>query len=230
MIPTVLLTGGPHPFAATTPILEGLLVEAGCDVTIVDHPDRLADELDDGGVEVVVLNTLRWRMLADRHAALQDEYAYVTTPRTATAIEQWIRGGGRVLACHGAPICFDDWPGWGELLGARWDWDRSSHPPLGEVDVIVADPDHPLVVGMSDFTIIDECYGFLERADGFALRPLLAADHGGVRHPLLWTRCVDAGRVVVSLLGHGPESYQHATHAEVLRRAVHWLDSETAGS
>ena len=52
-----------------------------------------------------------------------------------TAIDEWHAAGRPILALHTGVICFDDWPGWGELLGGRWDWNRSSHPPLGRVGV-----------------------------------------------------------------------------------------------
>lgn len=223
MIATALLTGGPHPFAETTPLLEALLGEEGCEVTAFDDPDQVAAHLTAVPTDLLVLNTIRWRMRADRHAARRGEHGFSTAPATATALDRWVRGGGRLLACHGAPVCFDDWPGWGDILGARWDWARSSHPPLGPFQVQVVGGDHPLVAGLADFTITDECYGFLEPAGDVDIEPLLAGEHGGAAHPLLWTRAVDAGRAVVSLLGHGAASFRHPAHAAILRRAVRWL-------
>lgn len=216
----LLLTGGPHPFSATTPLLRALVEESGCSVTVVGDPDEAADRLDDG-VDLLVLNTLRWRMLGARYDALRAEHAYATNPATARTIETWVRGGGRMLACHGAPICFDDWPGWGELLGARWAWGHSSHPPIGDVAVHIASPGHPLVAGLADTVITDECYCHLDRTA--PIEPLLTAHHDGVDHPLLWEHRPGGGHVVVSLLGHGPESFEHATHAEVLRRSARHL-------
>ncbi len=214
----LVLTGGPHPFAETTPLLATLLEDVGCLVTVVDDPDRAAEGLAAGGVDLFVVNALRWRMLAGRYDELRPTHAYATTPTTAAAIGAWVTGGGRMLACHGAPICFDDWPGWGDLLGARWSWERSSHPPVGAVAVHVAAPAHPLVAGLTDTVIIDECYGFLDHTT--PIDALLTGAHGGRQHPLLWEHRPGAGHVVVCLLGHGPESFQHPTHAEVLRRSV----------
>lgn len=227
-IETVLLTGGPHPFEVTTPLLTTLLQDAGCAVSIVADPDQAAATLRAGTPELLVLNTLRWRMLDPRYDAARAEHAYVTPPETALTIESWVLSGGRVLACHGAPICFDDWPGWGDLLGARWVWGESSHPPLGPIDVRVASPRHPLVVGLSDTVVTDECYGFLQPTA--PIDPLLTGHHGGVDHPLLWEHRPGRGHVVVSLLGHGPESFQHPTHAEILRRSVRHLVGLPAAS
>ena len=61
-------------------------------------------------------------------------------------------------------ICFDTQPAWRDLVGAAWDWDRSSHPTLGEVDVTVTDAGdrRPLTAGIGSFGIPDEAYGFLD--------------------------------------------------------------------
>lgn len=217
----LLLSGGPHPFAQTTPLLAALIDELGCTVTIVEDPDDAAARLVAGHVDLFALNTLRWRMCADRHAPLRAEHAYVTPGPTRAAISGWVLGGGRMLACHGAPVCFDDWHEWGDLLGARWSWTGSSHPPVGEIEVRIAAPGHPIVTGLDDLIITDECYGFLEHTA--PIEPLLSGEHGGTTHPLLWEHRAGAGHVVVSLLGHGPESFQHPTHAEILRRSVGYL-------
>lgn len=222
MTRALLLTGGPtHPFEETTPLLSALTAEAGCEVAIVEDPDEAGARLRTDAWDLFVLNTLRWRMLDPHYADARAEHAYTTPPATADAIDTWVRTGGRMLACHAAPICFDDWPGWADLLGARWAWGRSSHPPLGEMAVHLAAPSHPLVAGLTDTAITDECYGFLEQTT--PLDPLLTGHHGGVDHPLLWEHRPGHGHVVVSLLGHGAESFEHPVHAEILRRSVRHL-------
>ncbi|MEO7428648.1 MAG: ThuA domain-containing protein [Acidimicrobiales bacterium] len=217
----LLLSGGPHPFAETTPILTRVIEDEGGRVTVVERPEAAADLLSAGTADLLVLNTLRWRMSEDRYADQRGEHAYASSPTARAAIGDWILGGGRVLACHAAVVCFDDWPEWGSLLGARWHWDRSSHPPLGEVAVHVAAPDHPLVCGLADAVIVDECYGFLDHT--IAIDGLLTGQHGGAVHPLLWEHRPGAGHVVVSLLGHGPDSFRHPLHDAILRRALRHL-------
>lgn len=217
----VVLTGGPHPFAQTTPRVVDLLAETGVASTVVADPDAAAGHVATAGPgALLVLNTLRWRMRGDRYAPQRDAHAYATSPALRHTFAAHVAGGGALLALHAAPICFDDWPGWRDVVGAAWDWDRSCHPPLGEVHVRVRGP-HPLVDGIDDFTIHDEAYGFMDLADD--IEPLATARHGDVDHPLLWVRRVGAGRVVTSTLGHGAESFDHPSHREILRRSVRWL-------
>jgi len=233
--PAVVLTGGPHPFAATTPQVVELLAEVGLAATVTPDPDRAAvllagagsddpDDRDDPGTRaaprLLVLNTLRWRMGADRYASQREAHAYATSPAWRDAVTAHLAAGGALLALHAAPICFDDWPGWRDVVGAAWRWDVSSHPPLGPVRVHVCGS-HPIVDGIDDFTVHDEAYGFMDLAGDVV--PLATARHGGADHPLLWARRVATGRVVTSTLGHGPESFAHPVHRELLRRALGWL-------
>ena len=213
----LVLSGGPHPFEATTPRVVALLEGAGCTVEVVEDPDEAARRLDRDPPDLLVMNTLRWRMLAPRYDALRDEHAYVTSDGVRAAVPAYVRDGGRLLALHGAPICFDDWPGWGEVVGARWAWDRSSHPPLGKMDVRVV-AGHPLTDGIGDFSLRDEAYGFMDLEPDVVA--LTVSSHGGADHPMLWVRTVGRGVVVTSTLGHGPESFDHPAHRELLRRSV----------
>jgi hypothetical protein len=222
----LLLSGGPHSFAETTPLVEAVLVEAGYDVRVVESPSDAAALLDSADPDIWVCNTLRWRMLDPKYDDIRDEFAYEIDPDSATRMEAWITGGGRLLALHGAPICFDNWEGWGDLVGARWDWGRSSHPPLGEMLVeFVAD--HHLTEGLEDFTILDEAYGDLWLAAD--VEPLAVSRWDDRAHPLLWVRDVGDGLVVTSTLGHGPESFGHPTHRRILERAVELLGDPSRG-
>lgn len=221
----VVLTGGPHPFAATTPRLVDLLASQGVACTVVEDPGEAAVLLVGTSPALLVVNTLRWRMRGERYAHLRDAYASATSAAARRAFAAHLAAGGGLLALHAAPICFDDWFGWRDLVGAAWQWDRSSHPPLGVMRVQLRGP-HPIVDGLDDFTIHDEAYGFMDLADDVV--PLATSRHGGVDHPVLWARAVDAGRQVTCTLGHGPESFDHPTHRELLRRSVRWLLGERA--
>lgn len=216
----LVLSGGRHPFAETTPLVEALVEDAGYHVQVVESPSEAAALLESADPDIWVCNTLRWRMQAPKYDELRDEFAHEIDTGSAERIEAWVRGGGRLLALHAAPICFDDWEGWGDLVGARWDWEQSSHPPLGEMLVeFVAD--HPLTEELDDFTIIDEAYGDMWLAPD--VQPLAVSRWDDRAHPLLWVRDVGDGVVVTSTLGHGPESFRHPTHRKILDRAVELL-------
>jgi uncharacterized protein len=216
----LILSGGVgHPFEATSARLGELVAEAGCDVMVAELEDGL-DRLVEERFDLLAVNALRWRMTADRYAHLRDEWAFSLPEAGRAAIRSHVGRGASLLAVHTAAICFDDWPEWGQIVGGAWNWDRSSHPPLGEAAVTVAADAHPIVAGVDDFTLFDEVYGFLDEQPDVV--PLMTSPHGGRDHPLLWARAVDGARVVYDALGHDERSYEHPSHRLILRRAVLW--------
>jgi len=217
----LVVSGGiSHGFDQGCVELVAVLEGAGLDVDVIDEPNDLA-RLDH---ELLAVDALWWTMTASRYDTVRVEWARSLDDLAKRAVEDHVSLGRSILAVHTAMICFDDWPRWGELLGARWNWERSSHPPLDDtpINVSVATDRHEITRGLSDFQIIDEVYGFLDLA--LDVDPLATSAHGGADHPLLWARELDTdSRVVVDLLGHDHRSMDHLVHREILRRSVHWL-------
>lgn len=218
----LILSGGvAHPFAATSARLAELLAEVGISSTVTEEVDQGLRSLRNAEVDLVTVNALRWRMQVDRYAHLREEHALSLSDEARRALSEYVHGGGALLAMHTAAICFDDWPEWRGIVGGVWDWERSFHPPLGEIQVDVADEGDPLVAGIDPFRIVDEAYGFLSEEPD--IKPLLVSSHSGRSHPLLWAREVGRGRVVYDALGHDERSLAHPSHREVLRRSAQWL-------
>lgn len=220
----VIVSGGvAHDFPATSGALAEVLGEVGIRARVRTDVEQALTSLDDpGGPGLVVLNLLRWSMQVERYAHLRDEWSLALSDDARTALLAHLRRGGGLLAVHGASICFDDWPGWREVLGGVWDWDRSSHPPVDDepVTVTMTGVQHPVVEGMTDFSVVDEVYGFLDLAPDVVA--LMTSEHGGAAHPLLWAREVQGGRVVYDALGHDLRSYASPEHRTLLQRAARW--------
>ncbi|MDA8366202.1 MAG: ThuA domain-containing protein [Actinomycetota bacterium] len=218
----LVLSGGvAHPFAATSARLVELLAGLGVTSEVEEDLEAGTARLVDGGYDLVTVNALRWRMLPERYAPQRAAHAYSPSPAARQALAGFVGGGGSLLAVHAASICFDDWPEWGEVVGGAWNWDRSSHPPLGPVAVTVRTGAHPIVAGVGDFEVVDEAYGFLDLQPD--VEGLMFAAHGGADHPLLWARHYGLGRVVYSGLGHDERAYRHPAYRIILERAAGWL-------
>lgn len=228
MATNLVISGGPlHDFAASTAVVVDALAAAGVDSTVVEDPHDALRRLSERprSWDMVTVNALHWSAGAPRHAHLREEWSFSLTGAESLAVERYVRDGGGLLACHTAVICFDGDARWVGCLGATWDWDRSTHPPLGpaRIEATGSGADHPLTRGIDGFDTVDEVYGFLELAPD--LVPLLTGAHGGVDHPVLWERRVGRGRVVVDLLGHDAAAMGRPEHREVLRRAAQLLTS-----
>jgi hypothetical protein len=219
----VVLTGGvphAHDFVAIGGALARIVAGTGESVVAVDHPDAAAAALTTDTTALVV-NGLWWRMDNPGYEQWRD-HAYSPPAATREAVTSFVERGGGLLALHTATICFDDWPQWGRLLGGRWRWGVSSHPPRRPVRAELADG-HPLTVGLSgELEIDDEVYGDLDIGDvtvgGWARRH----EHDPPQ-PIIWTHHYGAGRVAYDGFGHDERSLTAPTHRAIIERALAWV-------
>ena len=225
MTNALLLTGGSphaHDFEAIGDALERLLGEHGHAVTRCGHPDDAADVLLAGRTDVLVVHGLWWRMHGDAYEPWK-EHAYSTPLSTQEAIGGFVRAGGGLVALHTAPICFDDWPGWGDVVGGSWQWGTSSHPPLGPVTAeIIAD--HPVVAGLAPIIeLVDEVYGDLDLREGIEPLAVARRTEHDADQPVVWAYHCGDGRVVFDGFGHDAASIVHTDNARTILRAVDWV-------
>jgi type 1 glutamine amidotransferase len=225
----LIITGGIfHPFEASSAALADVLAEAGIDSETTFDMTAGLESLSGDAYAMVTINALRWGMMtAEKYAPYRAEWAYRIPESSRRALTGFVEAGGALLGMHTASICFDDWPGWQQLLGGQWVWGRSHHPPLGEVRARPVSAAHPVTDGVAPFTVNDEVY------HGLALEPdvvgLLEADAGEGPQPLVWAREVGRGRVVYDALGHDAASICEPEHRRLLRQAGAWLTEARRG-
>lgn len=221
----LVLTGGPdhaHDFPSSGAALAGIVAGAGFDVTVVDEPDEAARLLRAGSFAALVVNALRWRMLGERYDPWRERWGYSPSDEVRGALAGFVASGGGLVGSHTASICFDDWPGWGEVLGGAWDWDRSSHPPLAPAEVHVVGS-HPVVAGLPDrFTVVDEVYGDQVLQPGIAVLAVSRRSPGDADQPVVWAHRHGEGRVVYEGFGHDAASLQQPEVTRLLQQAVRW--------
>lgn len=226
MTKVLVITGGPdyaHDFSGpkgTGTTITTLLSEAGHDVRCTDDVD--AGFLASSDVDVVVINALRWRMLADQYQQWRDQWAFSPSPQARQAIVDFVHQGGGLVACHTAVICFDDWPQWGELLGGSWVWGTSSHPAPAPVVAHLVTPGHPVLDGVDRLDMVDEVYGDLAIAPEITVLATARRHDEDADQPVVWTRTVGRGRVVVNGFGHDAASLCTPNHRRLLENAVTW--------
>ena len=139
---------------------------------------------------------------------------------------EFVSGGGGLMGVHGTTVAFtrwpgahEDWPAFGEMLGAR----GASHRDSDErVFIKIEDPDHPLVraFGGKGFEYRDEFFRVHEPYSREKLRVLLSIDtqktdlhQGQARgqseradndYALAWVRSWGKGRVFYCTIAHNP--------------------------
>lgn len=221
MAHALILSGGvTHDFPALNAEVAALLAEHGITSTVSEDFEGALRQLE--GVDLLVVNMLRWTMEVERYRDERARWGLSPSPVGRAAITDFARSGGALLGLHAASICFDDWPEWKSILGGRWVWGTSGHPPYGPIEVTVHPERHPVVAGCpTRFALEDEAYGFLDLSDDIV--SLAEASHGSATHPLVWARTFGSGRVVHDALGHAPSSYRVPEHRLIVAQALHWL-------
>lgn len=218
--------GYAHPFGQSSAALAEALARHGWNVRI---DEDLADVLADlSSVGLLAVNALRWSMAQDeKYAPHRAAHAFAMDDAQFAAIEAFVAGGGSLLALHTAVICWDDQPGWRDLLGGGWEWGRSHHPPLGAVVVTPTNEGIALGLLAQSFSVIDEAYHRLNPTSDCCI--LATAQVAQGPQPVVWTRRYGRGRVAVDALGHDARSLSASGHMDLLAALLGWLGATDDG-
>lgn len=223
MLKNLILTGGIyHPFEQSAITLASVLEEVGVTSVVTSDLDHGFNLLQSGDFDVLSVYALRWSMPQEKFKDDRATWGYTLSAQHSDAVLAHLKAGKGILALHTAAICFDNWPGWREIVGAGWQWGHSYHPPLGAVEVRTCGPAHPIVADTPAFSLIDEAYTHMDTVPG--LQPLMEvrSTTQEAYSPCLWAREFGGGRVVYDALGHDSSSFQHPAHKAIVQRACLW--------
>ena len=200
-----------HDFAATSARLAAILEGLGHRVDITGEvEDALADP---GDVRLLVVNI-------GNPAEPRPPERMVAA---AGGLARHLAGGGGLLGIHCSSTSLTGMREWPGILGGRWVRGRTMHPPQDECVVSMASAAHPITRGLTDFTVVDERYSYLETTPDVTV--LYEHRFEDEAHPLVWAREAGPGRVVYDALGHHVGSYDAPGHRVLLERAMEWLTS-----
>jgi type 1 glutamine amidotransferase len=141
------------------------------------------------------------------------------------ALQQFVRGGGGIVAIHAAADSHYHWPWYSRLIGGHF----ARHPagtPKGHVTVVA--PSDPAVQGLPRS---------VERADdGFyfddyvpvskvlvTLDPSSIGEQDTNPNPIAWTRQINDGRVFYTAMGHTTESYSEPFFLQHVANGLDWV-------
>lgn len=227
----VVLAGGSphaHDFPAIGTALAQMASELGHAVQSVADPDQAVALLTDtqraiNPIGALVIDGLWWRMLGDAYEPWREQYGYSPSAATRETLSSFVSSGGGLLALHTTPICFDDWPEWGDVVGGSWQWGVSSHPMVGTVTAQIVGH-HPVVAGLpSVITLHDEVYGDMQVRDDVEVLAVAKRHADDVDQPVVWTHTYGSGRVVFDGFGHDAVSIRQPHHAQLIEQALTWV-------
>ena len=187
-----------------------------------DLPAGLA-ELDHRSFDLLTVFALRWRMLDDqKYEPFREEWAFEMKEKDKKAVIRHLDKGGGLLGLHTAAICFDTWDEWSSILGVKWVWNKTFHPPPKRFQVCVSSDKHPVTSEIKAVEITDEIYHYLETKP--ETTPLLYTNdgEGNTSQELAWAHTNMKGRVVYSSLAPDEISITARGHSEFLRQSALW--------
>jgi uncharacterized protein len=142
-----------------------------------------------------------------------------------TALQQFVRSGGGIVAIHAAADSHYHWPWYARLIGGRF----TRHPegtPKGHVTVVA--PADLAVQGLPrSVERTDEWYYF-EDYDPVS-KVLLTLDPSSIGeqdtnpNPIAWTRQINEGRIFYTAMGHTTESYSEPFFLRHVGQGLDWV-------
>ncbi len=123
-----------------------------------------------------------------------------------------------------------EWAEYHKIIGGTWLWSkrtidgRDYGPPTyehgQEIPIQIADKEHAITKGLSDFVIHDETYGNTYVSP--TVHVLLKADNPKNVSPFAWVSQHGKSRVVYFQAGHDVEAWKHPCFQEILQRSIRW--------
>ena len=141
---------------------------------------------------------------------------YAGKPKTA--LEHLGETEQGIVVLHHALLAYREWPVWSEIVGVR---ERGfGYYPHQQIRIEVANTEHYITQGLSDWEMIDETYTMADAGEGS--ETLLTTTHPKSMSTLAWTRTHKNARVFCFESGHDNETFVNPTFQTVLTRGIRW--------
>ena len=108
----------------------------------------------------------------------------------------FVKSGKGFYVQHLASASFKEWDEFGKLCGRKWVMGTSGHGPRSDINVEIANHEHPITKGMTDFVTNDELYAKLQGTGAINVLVTADSDWSNATEPLLFTLDYGQGRVV----------------------------------
>jgi hypothetical protein len=153
---------------------------------------------------------------------LSNNAPYANPAARAAVLDFARRGKGLLLVHAGLWYNWKDWPEYNRDLAAGG---SRGHDRLGEFEVKVTEPGHPLVKGIpATFRITDELYWFEPDTNGPPIR-VLATAHSPQKnqlYPMIFVVQHPQARIAGITLGHDGAAHTHPAYRRLMLNALDW--------
>lgn len=159
---------------------------------------------------------------------------FPVTDEQRANLDRLLQTGMPLLVFHHGIGSYPDWPKYREIAGgaylyAETEIDGRTYPASDyrhdeDMEIVVADKDHPITRGVSDFTIHDETYKNVYVRPG--VQVLLTCDHPRSTREIAWVHRYGKSPVFTIMLGHDRHAYENENLRKLLAQGIEWLVAE----
>lgn len=212
-IKVLLITGDDvnvHPWREMSETTREILVKTGkFDVKVCEDPYILESETALKAYDVIVFT------IFSRRVQMLPEQAQEN-------LLNFVKGGKGFFVQHLASASFPKWDEFGKLCGRKWVMGTSGHGPRSVFKAEIANKQHPITAGLSDFEIDDELYAKLQGSGDINILVTADSDWSKKTEPLVFTLNYGKGRVVHNAFGHDRKALMTPNVQKIIARGVEW--------
>ncbi len=209
----VLVVSGGHPFEKE-PFFNLFRTNQNISCVFAEHPNVEPYYSPTNKYDVIVLY--------DYNQKLSDD-------GKTNFLAQLKRGTGLVVLHH-AIVAYPQWEEYRNIIGAHYymaktningvEKPRSAAKHGMNFTHQVADPTHPVTLGIKDYPIHDETYKWFDLYEG--CHPLLTTDEPESNKVIAWAKTYGPARVVYLESGHDHFAYYNPNFQQIVRQAIQW--------
>ncbi|NLH44492.1 MAG: ThuA domain-containing protein [Planctomycetes bacterium] len=212
-IKVLLITGddvGAHPWREMSETTREILVNSGkFDVKVVEDPLILESATALKNYDVIDFLIYSAKM-PELPAQAQEN------------LLNFVKGGKGFFVQHLASASFPKWEEFGKLCGRKWVMGTSGHGPRAVFKANIADKQHPITAGLSDFDVDDELYAKLQGNEKIQVLVTADSDWSKATEPLVFIQNYGQGRVVHNAFGHDRKALMTPNVQKIIARGTEW--------
>jgi len=152
------------------------------------------------------------------------------TPEQQKALVALLNEGIGLVSLHHNIGAHRDWPEFTNIIGGKFlfkprtidgkEMPRSGYAHGQDMDITIAEKEHPITKGLKDFSIHDETYNKFHVTDD--VKMLMTTDHPKNDPPIAWVKKYGESPVFYFMLGHDAKAWANESFPEVVERGIKW--------
>jgi uncharacterized protein len=169
--------------------------------------------------------------ITEKYSALvfYDMWQDISETEKRAFVDLLEKGQGMVFLHHSL-VSYQHWDEFIDIIGGKYiDTEFYEDPNMKgstykediTLDIEVFNNNHPVTNGISDFSIYDEGYQFIQMIPGIV--PLLITSHPDCTPTVAWTNNYRSAKIVYILLGHDHHAHENKNYRKLIRNAISWV-------